>query len=103
MVTVRGRRKTRIGRVVSNKMDKTVVVAVEWRQTHPLYRKQVKQFTRFHAHDEDNRCKVGDWVNIMESRPLSKTKRWRVTEVISTGEVPEVPSEELDAIKGDEG
>jgi small subunit ribosomal protein S17 len=102
MVTLRGKRKTRAGLVVSNKMDKTVVVAVEWRQTHPLYRKQVKRVTRFHAHDEDSKCKVGDWVNIMESRPLSKTKRWRVTEVISTGEVREVPSEELDAVKGNE-
>lgn len=84
----RGRRKTRVGRVISDKMDKTVVVAVEWRQAHPLYRKQVKRVTKFHAHDEDNRCKVGDMVNIMETRPLSKTKRWRVTQVLSTTEVP---------------
>ena len=84
----RGRRKIRVGRVISDKMDKTVVVAVEWRQAHPLYRKQVKRVTKFHAHDEDNRCKVGDMVNIMETRPLSKTKRWRVTQVLSTTEVP---------------
>ena len=84
---LRGRRKTRIGRVIGDKMDKTVVVAVEWRQTHRLYNKSVKRITKFHAHDEDNRCKVGDMVNIMETRPLSKTKRWRVTQVISTGDV----------------
>ena len=59
---VRGRRKTRVGRVVSDKMDKTVVVVVEWRQTHPLYSKSVKRFTKFHAHDEDNGSKVGDMV-----------------------------------------
>ena len=85
---VRGRRKTRTGRVVSDKMDKTVVVAVEWRQTHPLYSKSVKRITKFHAHDEDNQSKVGDVVNIMETRPLSKTKRWRVTQVLSTGDIP---------------
>lgn len=85
---VRGRRKTRTGRVVSDKMDKTVVVAVEWRQTHPLYSKSVKRITKFHAHDEDNQSKVGDVVNIMETRPLSKTKRWRVTRVLSTEDIP---------------
>jgi len=69
-------------------MDKTVVVAVEWRQTHPLYRKSVKRITKFHAHDEDNQSKVGDVVNIMETRPLSKTKRWRVTRVLSTEDIP---------------
>ena len=84
----RGRRKIRTGRVVSDKMDKTVVVAVEWRQAHPLYRKQVKRVTKFHAHDEDNRCRVGDVVNIMETRPLSKTKRWRVTDVLSASDAP---------------
>ncbi len=84
----RGRRKIRVGRVISDKMDKTVVVAVEWRQAHPLYRKQVKRVTKFHAHDEENRCKIGDMVNIMETRPMSKTKRWRVTQVLSTTEVP---------------
>jgi small subunit ribosomal protein S17 len=85
---IRGRRKTRTGRVVSDKMDKTVVVAVEWRQTHPIYSKSVKRITKFHAHDEDNQSKVGDVVNIMETRPLSKTKRWRVTQVLSTGDIP---------------
>ena len=84
----RGRRKTRTGRVVSDKMDKTVVVVVEWRQTHPLYSKSVKRITKFHAHDEDNKSKVGDTVNITETRALSKTKRWRVTQVLSTGDIP---------------
>ncbi|MBI4282228.1 MAG: 30S ribosomal protein S17 [Chloroflexi bacterium] len=85
---VRGRRKTRVGRVISGKMDKTVVVAVEWSQTHPIYNKAVKQVTKFYAHDEGNECKVGDVVNIVETRPLSKTKRWRVTQVLSTGDIP---------------
>ena len=101
-----GRRKTWIGRVISDKMDKTVVVAVEWRQNHPLYSKSVKRITKFHAHDEDNGCKVGDMVNIMETRPLSKTKRWRVTQVLAagdipvTGEIPDIPSLEMEG--GDE-
>jgi small subunit ribosomal protein S17 len=90
---VRGRRKTRVGRVISDKMDKTVVVAVEWRQTHPLYNKAVKRITKFYAHDEDNGCKVGDTVNITETRPLSKTKRWRVTQVLATGDI--LPSGEI--------
>ena len=92
----RGRRKTRLGRVVSSKMDKTVVVVVEWRQPHPLYHKMVKRISKLHAHDEDNRCKVGDLVSVMETRPLSKTKRWRVTEVLATGELPQVSLEGLD-------
>ena len=106
---VRGRRKTRTGRVISDKMDKTVVVAVGWRQTHPLYSKSVKRITKFHAHDEDNECKVGDVVNIMETRPLSKTKRWRVTQILSAGESPasgeilEIsPAEMEDGEEGDE-
>lgn len=102
---IRGRRKTRVGRVVSDRMDKTVVVAVEWRQPHPLYHKLVKRITKLHAHDEDQRCKVGDWVSLMETRPLSKTKRWRVTGVLSTGEVPEVSLEESleEVVGGEEG
>ena len=83
---VRGRRKVRVGRVVSDRMDKTVVVAVEWRQMHRLYGKSVKRITKFHAHDEENVCKMGDMVNIMETRPLSRTKRWRVTSVITAGD-----------------
>ena len=80
----RNRRKTRIGRVVSDKMDNSVVVEIEWRQNHRLYSKSVKRFTKLHADDSKNLSSVGDVVNIMETRPLSKTKRWRVTEVISS-------------------
>ena len=82
---MRGRRKTRTGRVVSDRMDKTVVVAIEWRQRHPIYGKSVKRVTKFHAHDEENSCRIGDVVNIMETRPLSKTKRWRVMSVVTAG------------------
>lgn len=80
----RNRRKTRIGTVVSDKMDNSVVVEIEWRQNHRLYSKSVKKFTKFHADDSSNLSSVGDVVSIMETRPLSKTKRWRVTEVISS-------------------
>jgi small subunit ribosomal protein S17 len=75
-------RKIRIGKVVSDKMDKTVVVAVERVMRHPLYGKTIKRTKKFKAHDEENRCKVGDKVKIMETRPLSKEKRWRVVEII---------------------
>ncbi|QQY79405.1 small subunit ribosomal protein S17 [Keratinibaculum paraultunense] len=78
----RGNRKTRIGRVVSDKMDKTVVVAVETFVTHPLYKKQVKKTTKFKAHDENNECNVGDIVKIMETRPLSKDKYFRVVNIV---------------------
>ena len=78
----KGRRKTRIGMVVSDKMDKTVVVSVERRYAHPLYGKQVTRTKKYHAHDEENSYRVGDKVRIMETRPLSKLKRWRVVEVL---------------------
>jgi small subunit ribosomal protein S17 len=78
----RGRRKTRIGTVVSDKGDKTVVIAVERRYAHPLYGKQVTRTTKYHAHDENNEYHVGDSVRIMETRPLSKLKRWRVVDLI---------------------
>ena len=78
----RNLRKTRIGLVVSNKMDKSVVVAVERKVKHPIYGKFVKKTTKFHAHDEKNECTIGDIVKIMETRPLSKTKRWRLVEVV---------------------
>lgn len=78
----RARRKTRIGRVVSDKMDKTVVVAVESMVRHPLYKKTIKRTTKFNAHDENGETGIGDLVRIMETRPLSKTKRWRVVSVI---------------------
>ncbi len=78
----RGRRKVRVGRVVSDKMDKTIVVAVESFKMHKLYSKRVKSTIKFKAHDEDNACGIGDTVRIMETRPLSKDKRWRLTEII---------------------
>ena len=78
----RNLRKTRVGIVVSDKMDKTVVVKVEDRVQHPLYKKIIKRTVRFKAHDENNECGIGDRVEIMETRPLSKDKRWRVSEII---------------------
>jgi len=78
----RGERKVRQGVVVSDKMDKTVVVLVERRTTHPLYRKIVTRSEKYHAHDETNEARVGDRVRIVETRPLSKTKRWRVASII---------------------
>ena len=78
----RNLRKTRVGRVVSDKMDKTVVVAIVDNVKHPLYKKIVKRTVRLKAHDENNACKVGDTVKVMECRPLSKDKRWRLVEII---------------------
>jgi small subunit ribosomal protein S17 len=78
----RNLRKTRIGVVASNKMDKTITVAVERKVKHPIYGKFVKKTTKFHAHDDKNECQIGDVVKIMETRPLSKTKRWRLVEVV---------------------
>ncbi len=78
----RGNRKVRVGTVVSDKMDKTIVVAVETFVSHPLYKKQIRRTTKFKVHDENNECKVGDKVRIMETRPLSKEKRWRLVEII---------------------
>jgi len=75
-------RKVRVGTVVSDSMDKTVVVAVERTIRHPLYRRTMKRTTRFMAHDEENQAKVGDKVRLMETRPLSKHKRWRVVEIV---------------------
>jgi small subunit ribosomal protein S17 len=78
----RNLRKIRVGVVSSNKMDKTITVAVERKVKHPIYGKFVKKTTRFHAHDDKNECSIGDTVKIMETRPLSKTKRWRLVEVV---------------------
>lgn len=78
----RNLRKTRIGLVTSNRMDKTITVAVERKVKHPIYGKFVKKTTKFHAHDDKNECTIGDTVRIMETRPLSKTKRWRLIEVV---------------------
>ena len=79
---VRNLRKMRIGVVSSNKMDKTITVEVERKIKHPLYGKFLKKTTKFHAHDEKNECSIGDTVKIMEARPMSKTKRWRLVEVV---------------------
>lgn len=80
------RKIVKIGRVVSDKMDKTVVVAVDYLKPHPLYRKIIRKTNKFHAHDEENTCKMGDLVRIEESRPLSRSKRWRVVEIMQRGE-----------------
>ena len=89
------KRKTRAGRVVSNKMDKTVVVAVETPKRHPLYKKTIKRVVKYKAHDENNECRQGDMVRIVETRPLSRQKRWRVAEIITRGEVAEVKPKEI--------
>ena len=78
----RALRKTRIGKVVSDKMDKTIVVAIETSVRHPLYKKIIKRTYKLKAHDEKNECKVGDKVKVMETRPLSREKRWRLVEII---------------------
>jgi len=85
----RGKRKVREGLVVSDKMDKTVVVAVETRKVHPLYKKAIRATKRYKAHDENNACKIGDKVKIVETRPLSKEKSWRVAEIMSKKEMVE--------------
>ena len=82
----RGRRQSKVGTVVSDKMNKTVVVEVEDTVMHSLYRRYVKKRTKFHAHDEENDCRTGDVVEIVSSRPLSKTKRWRVYEILRRAE-----------------
>jgi len=80
--TTRNLRKTRVGIVASNKMDKTIVVAIQDSVRHPLYKKTVKRTVKFKAHDEENTCNIGDKVEIMETRPLSKDKRWRLVKVL---------------------
>lgn len=80
--TSRNLRKERIGVVTSNKMDKTITVAVERKVKHPIYGKFIKKTTKFHAHDEKNEATIGDTVRIMETRPMSKTKRWRLVEIV---------------------
>ena len=82
IIVKRGRRKTRIGKVVSNKMDKSIIVAIERKVMHPLYKKYFKKTTKFMAHDQNNIANIGDVVKIMETRPLSARKRWRLVEII---------------------
>lgn len=98
MTTPRLRRKVRVGRVVSDKMDKTVIVAVERQVHHRLYGKSLRRVTKFQVHDAEAAYHVGDLVRIVETRPLSRTKRWRVLELVSRGEVAEVtPAEAIEA------
>ena len=82
MTEVREHRKVRVGKVVSDKMDKTIVVAIEDNVRHPKYGKIIKRTVKIHAHDEQNICGLGDTVEVMETRPLSKTKRWRLVEIV---------------------
>ena len=90
-----GKRKTRFGRVVSDKMDKTVVVAVETPWRHPLYKKTIRRAVKYKVHDEEKQCRMGDMVRIVETRPLSKDKRWRVAEIVTKGEIAEVQPKEI--------
>jgi small subunit ribosomal protein S17 len=90
--------KVRVGRVVANKMDKTAVVAVRWERRHPLYRKSMRRITKFYAHDPQNECKLGDLVRIQETRPLSRTKHWRVLDIMERREVAEVRPVDLDPV-----
>ncbi|HEX9325486.1 MAG TPA: 30S ribosomal protein S17 [Reyranella sp.] len=87
---MQGKRRSKVGRVISDKMDKTVVVSVERLRRHPIYKRVVRLSSKFKAHDEENGAKVGDTVRIEESRPLSREKRWRVTEIIARGSSEEL-------------
>ena len=89
------KRKVRIGQVVSDKMDKTVVVAVETSRRHPLYKKPIKRVVKYKVHDQNNECKVGDKVMIAETRPLSREKNWRVKEIITRGQVVDIAPKEI--------
>ena len=89
------KRKSRVGRVVGNSMDKTVVVAVATPKHHPLYKKTIRRIVKYKAHDEKNECGIGDKVMIVETRPLSKQKRWRVAEIITKGAVAEIQPKEI--------
>jgi small subunit ribosomal protein S17 len=89
------KRKVRLGQVVSNRMDKTVVVEVSGPKRHPLYKKTIRRVVKYKVHDEKNECQVGDKVRIIETRPLSREKRWRVAEIVAKGEVVEVSPEEI--------
>jgi small subunit ribosomal protein S17 len=90
------RRKVRVGRVVSDKMSQTAVVAVRWSQRHRLYKKNIRRLTKFYVHDVADQCKIGDLVRIQEIRPISRTKRWRLLEVLERREVPDVKPIDLD-------
>jgi small subunit ribosomal protein S17 len=89
------KRKTRLGKVISDKMDKTVVVAVDTPRRHPLYKKTIRRIVKYYVHDEKNQSKTGDTVKIEETRPTSKLKRWRVVEIVTKGEIAEIKPEEI--------
>ena len=89
------RRKTKIGKVISDKMDKTLVVSVEWRSPHRIYRKNVRKWSRFKVHDEKNDGNLGDTVLITEARPYSKTKRWKLTEILQRGDVADLQPSDI--------
>lgn len=89
------KRKTRFGRVINNRMDKTVVVAVNTPKRYPKYRKTITWSIKYKAHDEKNECRIGDMVKIVETRPLSRHKRWRVAEILTKGEVAEIQPQEI--------
>ncbi len=88
-------RKVRVGKVVSDKMNKTVVVAVDTPRHHPIYKKTIRRVVKYYAHDENKISKLGDTVKLEETRPLSKLKRWRVVEVVTKGEIAEIKPEEI--------
>ena len=96
MVTARARRKVRTGSVVRVKQDKTAVVEMVWKQRHRLYHKQVRRVARFYVHDPENQCQLGDVVRIEETRPISKTKHWRLLEILERRQVAEVRPIELE-------
>lgn len=89
-------RKVRVGSVVSTRMDKTAVVELVWKQRHRIYRKQMRRVTRFYVHDPNQQCRIGDTVRIQETRPISRTKHWRLLEVLARREVAEVRAIELE-------
>ena len=89
------RRKVKVGTVVSEKMDKTIVVSTQWRQPHRLYKKNVRKWSRFMAHDENNECTLGDTVEIVETRPMSKVKRWKVARVIQKSDLADIQPGEI--------
>jgi len=91
-------RKIRIGKITSNKMQKTVVVKVETLRRHPLYHKVVKYSSSFKAHDENNSCNIGDTVKIVETRPMSKDKRWKVVEILQKADIVSLPKEDLEQV-----
>ena len=90
------KQKVRVGRVVSGKMDQTVVVAIRWQRRHRIYKKNIRRVTKLYAHDKDNRCQLGDMVRIQETRPISRTKRWRVIEIVERLDLADVKPIDLE-------